>query len=292
MRRVPRTKTLRRALGLTQEGFAARFQIPLGTLRDWEQGRAEPDHTARAYLRAIVGDASAVAHALKAGPEPHPIRARCMSGVDRPMLVRANDVLERAMKLDDAVAELRQHRSMLEDLSARPPIKLARPHVLALAVVRACILRSTIVLAVAILDLPDRRRKNRASLGQIFDLLMDQALADVLAAPNAKRYATPNAQKLAEARTVYDRLLAGETAARAHLLRHSIAHLLAQAESSELPNVEYSDVFMLVDKIEQCFTLLYQGLGIRLARFVGLKELAAEQARLFWETYLRGVSAA
>ena len=34
--RVPRAKTLRRALGLTQEEFAARFQIPLGTLRDWE----------------------------------------------------------------------------------------------------------------------------------------------------------------------------------------------------------------------------------------------------------------
>lgn len=30
-RRVPRVKTLRRALGFTQEEFAARYQIPLGT---------------------------------------------------------------------------------------------------------------------------------------------------------------------------------------------------------------------------------------------------------------------
>jgi putative transcriptional regulator len=66
--RVPRARTLRRALGLTQEEFAARFQIPLGTLRDWEQGRAEPDQTARAYLRAIAGDAEAVQHAFSAGP--------------------------------------------------------------------------------------------------------------------------------------------------------------------------------------------------------------------------------
>ena len=66
-RRVPRTRTLRRALDLTQEEFAARFQIPLGTLRDWEQGRAEPDQTARAYLRAIAGDAEAVRRALEAG---------------------------------------------------------------------------------------------------------------------------------------------------------------------------------------------------------------------------------
>jgi putative transcriptional regulator len=71
MRRVPRAKTLRRALGLTQEEFAARFQIPLGTLRDWEQGRAEPDQTARAYLRAIAGDAPAVHRALQAAP-PRP----------------------------------------------------------------------------------------------------------------------------------------------------------------------------------------------------------------------------
>jgi len=29
-------------LQLTQEEFAPRYHIPLGTLRDWEQGRAEP----------------------------------------------------------------------------------------------------------------------------------------------------------------------------------------------------------------------------------------------------------
>ena len=67
-RRVPRVKTLRRALGLTQEEFAARFQIPLGTLRDWEQGRCEPDQPAKAYLRAIAGDAAAVQRALERGP--------------------------------------------------------------------------------------------------------------------------------------------------------------------------------------------------------------------------------
>ena len=65
MRRIPRAKTLRRALGLTQEQFAARYQIPLGTLRDWEQGRAEPDQPARAYLKAIAGDPEAVQRALQ-----------------------------------------------------------------------------------------------------------------------------------------------------------------------------------------------------------------------------------
>ena len=48
MKRIPRAKIIRRALGLTQEEFSARFRIPLGTLRDWEQGAAEPDRAARA----------------------------------------------------------------------------------------------------------------------------------------------------------------------------------------------------------------------------------------------------
>ena len=63
-RRVPRTKTLRRALSLTQEEFAARYHIPLGTLRDWEQGRCEPDQPARAYLTVIAHDPEGVKRAL------------------------------------------------------------------------------------------------------------------------------------------------------------------------------------------------------------------------------------
>ena len=68
MKQTPRLKIIRRALGLTQEEFAARFQIPLGTLRDWEQGAAEPDQAARAYLRAIAGDAAAGQRALATAP--------------------------------------------------------------------------------------------------------------------------------------------------------------------------------------------------------------------------------
>ncbi|MDE1147420.1 MAG: helix-turn-helix domain-containing protein [Azospirillaceae bacterium] len=65
MRRVPQVRTMRRALGLTQEEFAARFQVPIGTLRDWEQGRKEPDATAKAYLRVIAKNPDFVQEALK-----------------------------------------------------------------------------------------------------------------------------------------------------------------------------------------------------------------------------------
>src|SRR6202158_4585466 len=56
MKRTPQAKIIRRALALTQEEFAARYHIPVGTLRDWEQGRAEPDQPARAYLTVIAHD--------------------------------------------------------------------------------------------------------------------------------------------------------------------------------------------------------------------------------------------
>lgn len=67
-RHVPRVRTLRRALGLTQEEFAARYHIPLGTLRDWEQGRTEPDQPARAYLKVIASNPEEVSRALAGGP--------------------------------------------------------------------------------------------------------------------------------------------------------------------------------------------------------------------------------
>ena len=56
MKRTPKAKIIRRALDLTQEEFAARYHIPLGTLRDWEQGRAEPDQPTKAYLTLIARD--------------------------------------------------------------------------------------------------------------------------------------------------------------------------------------------------------------------------------------------
>lgn len=68
LKHTPRTKLIRRALGVTQAQFAARFRIPLGTLRDWEQGAAMPDQAARAYLTVIARNPEAVAEALRPAP--------------------------------------------------------------------------------------------------------------------------------------------------------------------------------------------------------------------------------
>lgn len=68
LKRGPQVKVMRRALKLTQEEFAARFRIPLGTLRDWEQGKTKPDQAARAYLTVIARNPKAVEEALSRRP--------------------------------------------------------------------------------------------------------------------------------------------------------------------------------------------------------------------------------
>jgi putative transcriptional regulator len=65
LRRIPQVRVMRKALGLTQEEFAAHFHIPLGTLRDWEQGKSKPDTCARAYLKVIARNPQAVTEALE-----------------------------------------------------------------------------------------------------------------------------------------------------------------------------------------------------------------------------------
>ena len=50
---LPDVKAIRRALKMSQDEFASAYRIPLATLKNWEQGRRQPDAPAAAYLRAI-----------------------------------------------------------------------------------------------------------------------------------------------------------------------------------------------------------------------------------------------
>ena len=57
-------RTIRDATGLSQEEFALQFGLELATLRNWEQGRSEPDTAARNFLTTIAKDPNAVRAAL------------------------------------------------------------------------------------------------------------------------------------------------------------------------------------------------------------------------------------
>lgn len=48
-------------LGLSQVEFAARFRVPVGTLRDWEQARSLAPDFAVAYVRVIAAEPALVA---------------------------------------------------------------------------------------------------------------------------------------------------------------------------------------------------------------------------------------
>jgi putative transcriptional regulator len=65
MKPVPNPRLIRQRLHMTQEQFAARFHVPLGTLRDWEQGAREPDRAAKTLLRVIDKNPNAVLQALE-----------------------------------------------------------------------------------------------------------------------------------------------------------------------------------------------------------------------------------
>jgi putative transcriptional regulator len=59
-------QAIRKRLGLSQAEFSARFGIPPGTLRDWEQGRRVAERPARVLLKVIENDPTAVERALAA----------------------------------------------------------------------------------------------------------------------------------------------------------------------------------------------------------------------------------
>jgi len=63
-RRVPNPREIRKRLNLTQEEFAERFHLRLGTIRDWEQGKKQPDSAARVLLWVIEKNPEAVDQAL------------------------------------------------------------------------------------------------------------------------------------------------------------------------------------------------------------------------------------
>ena len=59
---IPSASELRARLDMTQEAFAAFLRVPVGTVRNWDQGRTPPDPAARTLLALVAADP---AHAAK-----------------------------------------------------------------------------------------------------------------------------------------------------------------------------------------------------------------------------------
>ncbi|MBV9562370.1 MAG: type II toxin-antitoxin system MqsA family antitoxin [Bradyrhizobium sp.] len=57
-------KKIRSRLGLSQESFAQTYGFALSAVRDWEQGRRQPDRSARILLKVVEKEPEAVMRAL------------------------------------------------------------------------------------------------------------------------------------------------------------------------------------------------------------------------------------
>ena len=57
-------KKIRRRLGLSQESFARTYGFALSAVRDWEQGRRQPERSARILLKVVEKEPEAVTRAL------------------------------------------------------------------------------------------------------------------------------------------------------------------------------------------------------------------------------------
>lgn len=55
-------RAIRSATKKTQKQFADAYQLPVGTVRDWEQNRRQPDAPARVLLSLIQAEPETVEH--------------------------------------------------------------------------------------------------------------------------------------------------------------------------------------------------------------------------------------
>ncbi|ETW98781.1 MAG: hypothetical protein ETSY2_42210 [Candidatus Entotheonella gemina] len=66
--RVPDVKAIRKHLNLSQREFARQFHLSLSAIRDWEQGRFQPDQAARTLLKVIARIPDEIRKALADSP--------------------------------------------------------------------------------------------------------------------------------------------------------------------------------------------------------------------------------
>ncbi|MCA3438279.1 MAG: helix-turn-helix domain-containing protein [Rhodobacter sp.] len=57
---------IRKRQKLSQSAFAARYGLPAGTVKDWEQKRRQPDRAAQLFLKVIEQAPDVVARAIRA----------------------------------------------------------------------------------------------------------------------------------------------------------------------------------------------------------------------------------
>ncbi|WFU52344.1 hypothetical protein QA639_21800 [Bradyrhizobium pachyrhizi] len=208
--------------------------------------------------------------------------------IDPLLLERANDVLVRLYALDEAVANARAFRALLENLHSRNLGVIKEPHVTTIYIARAGVLRAMIGTVMACLD-PDDWRGNRASVGQILRMLEDPKLVSCFPEPGSS--APQCSVALQRARQEYQALTQSDLFKHQKQIRNeTVAHLLISKKDT--PILQYDDIYELHDVAERLTADLYRACDRGQPRFVEHEASLVKHAQLFWDTYFSGVSAA
>jgi hypothetical protein len=193
----------------------------------------------------------------------------------------ANDLLERLEPLAMTLTNARAFRVLLEDLHARKLLEVEPPHVDAVHMVRAGILRAAISTIMAALDTKSR---DRASVGQIVHMLEALDLS-VLASrwPNAGF----GAATLQQVKDDWHALLQSEGFKNCKAHRdNTVAHTLMLAT----PPVENEDFFRLHDAAEGLASRLFAICGYGTPDFRAYEPRLTAGAKVFWDTYWKGMA--
>jgi len=202
-----------------------------------------------------------------------------------PRIDRANDVIDRLFALDETVANARAFCALLQDLHSRDLSVVHEPHITAVTMVRAGILRAAIGAIMACLDREDSRG-NRASVGQILNLLSDADLVAVF--PEHGEPPAPGVAALQRANSFYSALVTDDLFQRGRRLRNDmIAHTLMTIDPT--PTVTYKTIYGLHSAAEQLVTDLYQVCYRGRPRFIDHRASVNEHAEVFWDTYFAGM---
>lgn len=193
----------------------------------------------------------------------------------------ANDIMYRLGLLDDTIKNARGFRGLLEDLHGRELSTVKEPHVSAIRMVRAAILRAAIGIIMAALDAP---RDDRASIGQIIAMLEKLDLSIL-----ADRWRTPalGATVLKVASTDWQAVLQSDDFKDCKSLRdNAIAHTL----TLKSPIVQDEFYFRLHDAAENLTFQVWQICGLGEPSFLQHQPGLTANAKVFWDTYFQGMA--
>ena len=202
-----------------------------------------------------------------------------------PIIARANDVIDRLFALDETVTNAWAFRALLEDLHARDLSSVREPHVTAITMVQAGIVRGAIGTVMACLETEDWRG-NRASVGQILGLLRDERLVAVF--PELGKSPDLGTAALDRANHDYTALLANDLLARGRRIRNEmVAHTLIPDDPT--PTVTYDTIYALHDAAARLVSDLYRVCYRGTPGFIEQTTMLIEHARIFWDTYVAGI---